>query len=412
MTRSPRSLSPGGLLCLIAFVTACGAAGEPDSVGTPDPGAARSGDQPFAEPSGPYAVGVTDVRWTDPSRPESFTSDPGDRRSVAARIWYPSDGERGTTPYLSDPGEYDGDPDLSGVAGLMAPGVLEAAPSSQGPFPVLLYNHGGGLTRFSSTFTTSEMASHGYVVVSIGHNGFNRSRRLPEGGSLVPDTLTFPEPTGDLLEDAYASWDYLGEVHFPEWVADARYALDRMLEMNEVGPLAGTMDPDLVGAYGWSFGGATAIELASVDPRIKAAADHDGQLFGQAPSAGTQRPFILFHGDDPAPPPGESPEEEAANQAAFEELMGIVRSTDAALKAASSGPWYDVTIEGANHGSFSDLTLFIPEASPGIDPARAHRIINALTVAFFDRHLKGQPAPLLDDPAGTFPEVGLVRGRL
>jgi hypothetical protein len=36
---------------------------------------------------------------------------------------------------------------------------------------------------------------------------------------------------------------------------------------------------------------------------------------------------------------------------------------------------------------------------------RAHQIINAYSLAFFDRHLKGRPAALLDGPAARYPEV-------
>jgi hypothetical protein len=39
---------------------------------------------------------------------------------------------------------------------------------------------------------------------------------------------------------------------------------------------------------------------------------------------------------------------------------------------------------------------------------RAHQIINAYSLAFFDRHLKGRPAALLDGPAEQYPEGGYV----
>jgi hypothetical protein len=40
-----------------------------------------------------------------------------------------------------------------------------------------------------------------------------------------------------------------------------------------------------------------------------------------------------------------------------------------------------------------------------IDAHRVHRIVNAYTLAFFDRHLKGLPATLLDGPAAQYPDV-------
>jgi hypothetical protein len=47
------------------------------------------------------------------------------------------------------------------------------------------------------------------------------------------------------------------------------------------------------------------------------------------------------------------------------------------------------------------LGLFGP-----IDAHRVHRLVNAHTLAlFFDRHLKGKPATLLDGPAAQYPEV-------
>jgi hypothetical protein len=40
-----------------------------------------------------------------------------------------------------------------------------------------------------------------------------------------------------------------------------------------------------------------------------------------------------------------------------------------------------------------------------IGAERAHEIINAYALAFFDRHLKGRPAALLDGPAEEYPDV-------
>lgn len=408
------------LLSVLALLAvACSGEGEPTdaSTGTPaDPPAADAAEappeipeRPFAPPTGPHAIGMTEFRWTDESRPERFTRDPDDLRSVAVRVWYPTDedgGGEGGAMYVQDMAEFGDGQDFVPVTHVRTNAIQDAAPAS-GPFPVLVYNHGGGWTRFTSTFTTEELASHGYVVASVGHNGFNKTQFLPDGSSVVADSLNFPEPTGDLYNDAMASWGFLDEHAFPEWVADAGFVIDQLEALNAGdGLLAGRLDLDRIGMYGWSFGGATSIEMSAVEERVKAAIDHDGQLFGSAPSAGTTRPFMLMHGDVAADtPPFEDPDSIAAYNDAIDRLMAEVRDTDARLKSASTGGWYDVTIAGTNHGSFSDLVLFIPGASPNIEPARGYEIINALTVAFFDRYLKGAEAPLLDDPGAVYPEV-------
>ena len=406
---------------LAVVALACSGGGEP---GGGEPGGAppEIPERPFAPPTGPHAIGMSEYRWVDESRPERFTRDPDDLRSVAVRVWYPTDEEgtddtgaddtgagdtgAGGAMYVQDMAEFGDGQDFVPVTHVRTNAIQDAAPAP-GPFPVLVYNHGGGWTRFTSTFTTEELAGHGYIVASVGHNGFNKTQFLPDGSSVVADTLGFPEPTGDLYSDAIGSWDFLDEHVFPEWVADAAFVIDQLEALNAGdGPFAGRLDLDRIGMYGWSFGGATSIEMSAVDERIKAAIDHDGQLFGVAPTQGTTRPFMLMHGDVAADaPPFEDPDSIAAYNEAIERLMAEVRDTDARLKSASTGDWYDVTIAGTNHGSFSDLVLFIPGASPNIEPARGYEIINALTVAFFDRYLKGVESPLLDDPGAVYPEV-------
>jgi len=71
---------------------------------------------------------------------------------------------------------------------------------------------------------------------------------------------------------------------------------------------------------------------------------------------------------------------------------------------------YFVRVRGTFHSNFMDIPNWTPLASRlnlagPIDGQRAHDIINAYSLAFFDRHLSGRPAKLLDGPAEQYPEV-------
>jgi hypothetical protein len=52
------------------------------------------------------------------------------------------------------------------------------------------------------------------------------------------------------------------------------------------------------------------------------------------------------------------------------------------------------------HGHFSDFLLFFPRNPAELDPRRAHEIITAYTLAFFDQYLRGQNSDLLKAPSG------------
>lgn len=62
------------------------------------------------------------------------------------------------------------------------------------------------------------------------------------------------------------------------------------------------------------------------------------------------------------------------------------------------------------HGNFMDIPKWSPITSllgvtGPIDGRRAHDIINAYSLAFFERHLKARTEALLDGPATQFPDV-------
>jgi hypothetical protein len=359
----------------------------------------------FAKPSGPFPVGTYDSLWIDQSRGEPFTKDTGDRRHLMVQIWYPAEASPSgdTALYIRNPSEFS-EPVFKSILHVKT-NAVNGAPLARGErrYPVVLYNHGGAWTRFSATFTTEMLASNGYVVVSVDHTGFNKTKQFPDGYTFVADTLTTPTPTKVFRTDALASWDWLNQSVFPVWVADARFVLDQLEVVNrDPGPFQGRLDLDRIGALGWSFGGATSIELTLVDPRIKAAVDHDGQLFDKARSHGSSRPVMLMHNTDDPTARGTAETKEV-----MKELVAQTKTWDSLFLARTTAPWYEVTLARTNHGHFSDLWLLhlYPRDTTTLAPQRAFDIINAYTLAFFDKYLRARPAPLLERPSADFPEV-------
>jgi predicted dienelactone hydrolase len=363
---------------------------------------------PFSKPTGPYGVGTRDYYWVDATRPELFTKDSTDRRHLMVQIWYPADISPGATParYVRNPDEFANPAEFKPVLHVTTNAVLDApVAGAEGKYPVLLYNHGGGWNRFSATFTVEQLASHGYVVVSVEHPGFSKIAAFPDGYRFVGDTLQF-KPTGKMKDDGAVFWAWLDNVVFVSWIKDATFALDKIEELNRdpASPLAGRLDLGHIGALGWSFGGAVAIELSRSDPRIKAAVDHDGQLGGAVRDLGTGRPYMQLHNTSD-PLAGLKPEDVEV----MKEAVDRVHAWDRALKEKSTNDWYDVEIKGTTHGSFSDLMLFFPSEPGQIDPRRAHEIINAYTLAFLDQYLRGKTSPLLAAPSPSFPEATFTK---
>ncbi|HEV8365746.1 MAG TPA: hypothetical protein VGQ52_19690 [Gemmatimonadaceae bacterium] len=365
-------------------------------------------ERPFTKPTGPYGVGTRDYYWVDATRPELFTKASSDKRHLMVQIWYPADVSLGATPtrYVRYPNEFANPAEFTPVLHVITNSVLDApVAKAERKYPVLLYNHGGGWNRFSATFNVEQLASHGYVVVSVEHAGLSKISAFPDGYRFAGDTLQF-KPTGKMKHDLVASWAWLDDVVFVSWMKDATFALDRIEELNRkpASPLVGRLNLDRIGALGWSFGGAAAIELSRSDPRIKAAVNHDGQLFGVVRDVGTRRPFMLLHNTSD-PLAGLKPEDVAVMKDAVDRVL----AWDRTLKEQSTNDWYDIDIAGTDHGSFSDLMLFFPSSPGQIDPRRAHEIINAYTLAFFDQYLRGKPSPLLAAPSPSFPEAKFAR---
>jgi hypothetical protein len=139
----------------------------------------------YPEPTGEHAVGTSTVQWTDPDRPEPFTADPGDHRTIVVQFWYPAEasppevdravGGRATVEesrtVIEDSAEFFGIPPflLDQVADVRSHAVFEAPAAEGEPYPLVVFSPGLSATRTANTVLAEEWASQGYVVATVDH---------------------------------------------------------------------------------------------------------------------------------------------------------------------------------------------------------------------------------------------------
>jgi len=360
---------------------------------------------PFVSPSGPFAVGTHEYLWVDQNREETFTKDPADRRHLLVRVWYPTDktaAKNEPALYVRDVNEFPEKSVYRRGEGFKTNSITDAAlAKGTNRFPVLIYQPGGGTARFIGTFVTEQLASAGYIVFSADHAGFSDTVVYPDGYRFQADTLLMPKPLGPLRDDALKNWEWWEKEAFPTWKAEVRYILVKTKELDET---AGQLyykrlDLSRIGMLGWSFGGATAVQMSKDDRRVKAVVDQDGQLFGDVSEKGTSRPVMLMHhgNEDKSPKPSDAE--------VMKELIAMTRERDRSFLDHSTNDRYEITIAKTQHGHFSDFLLFFPPRSDELDAHRAHEIIVTYTLSFFDKYLRGRDSVLLSGPSDKYPEV-------
>jgi predicted dienelactone hydrolase len=381
------------------------------------------------EPTGPHPVGVTTLHLVDRGREETFTPEPGDSRELTLTVWYPA-----APAPDSEPKPYWDDAAVAGplLAKLSREGLgmtvfdnafdhyeqvpthsYADAPLAAEPrlLPVLVYSHGYAVARpTSNTALLEELASRGYLVASVSHPYETPAVVFPDGrvASWHPDVANilrgqdatfwqrYVGASDPAARDALAREFLAEQTHTARsmqiWLADTRSAVDeieRIASGERETPFAGRLDLDRLGVLGMSFGGATAGVFCVADRRCKAGLNLDGfQYGGGMADAVVEVPFMIV-------------EAERAD----------VPINDFFFRHAA-GPMYLVEIADATHINFTDTSITSPllrwlGAMGEIDGHRMLHILNAYTAAFFDRHLRERPSPLLEAPSADYPEVEL-----
>jgi dienelactone hydrolase len=158
------------------------------------------------------------------------------------------------------------------------------APAQPVRRPVLLYSPGGADPRTVGTSVAQELASHGFVVVSVDHPGDASEVEFP--GTTAYRSLPYRIT---VFRDDPRKDPRIARTMIDARIADLRFVLD------ELAALASGRNPDAagrplpqhlgraldlrrVGCYGHSAGGTAVAQAMYDEPRIRAAVNLEGYL--------------------------------------------------------------------------------------------------------------------------------------
>jgi dienelactone hydrolase len=358
-------------------------------------------------PTGHHRVGTTSLHLVDTARRDPWVPTES-TRELMVQLWYPAAAAHGhpRAPWLT-PAAARAYEQANGLPVLDWPttDARTDAPVDRrrGGRPVVLYSHGLGGHRTEATAVVEDLASHGYIVVTIDH---------------VHDAGVVELPDGRVATSAIPELDDDNEVRLTTKairarVTDTRFVLDQLAAINRGGNpdhehrtlprgLRGAFDLDHIGMFGHSDGGATTAHALHTDARIAAGINLDGTLWTRQAAAGSVRPLLQFGKQD---------------------LDPFQANTWAAFWTNQRGPKLQLNLTGSIHATFEDFAILMPQAAPvlGIRPEqiptivgtiggeRAIAVLRPFLNAYFDKYLRHHDNYLLDRPSACYPEVRFTR---
>ena len=349
----------------------------------------------FPEPEGPYSVGYKLMEFTDGSREDPYN--PELLRRLKVTVYYPSNDARKTEPY--------GDEEIvawktelrEDLASEITPEELElimqelggvqvfkskdATPAPE-PFPVILFEHGLGITAGSYQRMLLELVSHGYVVIAPGH-------------PYISSGVIFEDGTEAFFKADQAS---LMSETFETAFNDTQFILKQIEAISSTLP---SMDLTKIGMMGHSLGGGTTVKTTRHDSRILAGIGLD------APTSPDS--FYRYEGDKRTVSTLDSamefdPEEKLGKP--FLHLLCDKPMCDFSTVYPDDNIFKATVKEGTEHNSFTDYALLKDEISvfkaKGWDfdtgPSEASSYqgeMSGVIKSFFDKFLKGVDVDLM-----------------
>ena len=349
-------------------------------------------DAPELAAYGPYDIGVQTLDLVNADELDIVNAVQGEpipryNRPLTVEVWYPANlaGEAG--------GEYAVTTRDGAQAALSGRAVRDAEPSaSDAPYPLIIISHGYPGNRFLLAHLGENLASKGYVTVSIDHTDSTYSDQATFGSTLLNRPL------------------------------DQGFVLDEMarLSQEESGSfLAGLVNAEETGILGYSMGAYGAVNFIgggltqrsvrsdyappneilslrqagneayreSLDPRVKAAVaiapwGMNTGFWNAEGLAGIETPVFFMAGS-------------------ADDVSGYLNGTKAIFKGAVNAERYLLTFENANHNAAAPIPAptetwgkesFMHYADPVWNTVRMNNIAQHFAAAFFDLYLKGDEA--------------------
>jgi len=312
---------------------------------------------PWVKPTGPFTPGVVSRLLTDPTRRNRYWL--STKCSFMVSVWYPAVAQAGQLPGRFIDLQIAQDPtwmanvgaaDFTARMPYLKSHALPDAPcaTSQAPYPVVLNSPGWGGMHGVAAGMGENLASHGYVVVSMDHHDANRVV-FPDGTYLQGDTSSGNAATG------------------ANRVKDLLFIMEELARWNTNDPVfAGRLDLAKVASLGGSAGGDTTADFAAIEPHCKALIALDGGA--GATALPLQQPVLQIN-----------------NSGAF--------GTGSYDKTINHAIWFQVS--NTDHLMIAGVDWYWAWHPENVAGGReVARTINAYSLWFLNKYLKGSSDPM------------------
>jgi predicted dienelactone hydrolase len=361
----------------------------------------------WPRPTGQFPVGTSSWVVIDPAHHDPVF--PDRPRQVRVVAWYPANSVNAgrLAPYLREgPRESTG----GGLSRVFGRALIDAPPAGRTARPVLIFSHGYRAAASAYTLLLEDLASHGYVVLSVVHPHEAMAATLSDGTVVTAfDERGTPRP---IVQDVLNEWqnedtamaavtataddaqqlrmirEYLATIPHTtaalrRWVDDTRAVIDALTLLRRSAPTPGSAvahvaDLTRLGVFGHAMGGITAGQFCVEDARCRAALNLDGSpQYGTMIDRPLSRPFLMVYSD----------------------RAGRVGASEAIYRR-SSAVYYRIEARETLLQNFSDVGFWPEPLRPRgtlgpIAPDAALAITRRLVREFFDQELLGRPSQLL-----------------
>ncbi|MGE7690243.1 alpha/beta hydrolase family protein [Lysinibacillus sp. NPDC097214] len=310
---------------------------------------------PSPKVTGEYEVATATDTYLDKNRIEEFT-DTGDNRFVNVEFWYPK--------------------------------------NADGTYPLLVFSHGAYGIKTSNRSTYTELASHGYVVVSIDHPYHSFYTRSEDGTVAMINSDFSHEFENNMNKGVYSNEERYNIIQ--KWMKlrtdDMNFVIDTILKKskNDNNSLYQHIDTKKIGVFGHSMGGAASVWLGRERNDISAVVNIDAPFFSELVYKKEMDDFVASSKDF-TPPLLNIYSDDVWGQLENNSIYIANKPTNEHFKDA-----YTTHFKGAKHLSLTDLPLFSPilanmlqGGKADIDQSYCIETENELILKFFDFELKG-----------------------